>query len=446
MARELAQRGLRAVLVERAELGAEASTAAAGMVAPQAETEHPGPLLRLGLESRRRYPHWVAQLQEESGLDVEYRADGILYLALDRPDERRLAARARWQRRLGLRVLELAGREARRLAGPAVLPTRLRLACHFPDDHRVNNERLAVAAGIAARRAGVTVLEHTAALAIEGRRGSVTGVRTAAGVVRTPVVVNAAGAWAAELRVPAGVTPPPVCPVRGQMLVLRVAPGALRLPLYTRAAYLVPRIDGRVLLGSTRERAGFDKRVTMGAAAALLAAAAAMAPGLAGASLVGAYAGLRPGTPDELPVLGAARDLRGLFYATGLYRSGILLAPAVAAAVADLVVEGRTALPLRGLGPRRTLSSEARDLDVARTQLVRRLHGHGAADERLERREAARSACSQEVGHLGVHPQQRAPRGRVAAWPRAGRAGARRSASVSTERTRPRPRSAGTGW
>lgn len=356
MARELAQRGLRAVLVERAELGAEASTAAAGMVAPQAETEHPGPLLRLGLESRRRYPHWVAQLQEESGLDVEYRADGILYLALDRPDERRLAARARWQRRLGLRVLELAGREARRLAGPAVLPTRLRLACHFPDDHRVNNERLAVAAGIAARRAGVTVLEHTAALAIEGRRGSVTGVRTAAGVVRTPVVVNAAGAWAAELRVPAGVTPPPVRPVRGQMLVLRVAPGALRLPLYTRAAYLVPRIDGRVLLGSTRERAGFDKRVTMGAAAALLAAAAAMAPGLAGASLVGAYAGLRPGTPDELPVLGAARDLRGLFYVTGLYRSGILLAPAVAAAVADLVVEGRTALPLRGLGPRRTLS------------------------------------------------------------------------------------------
>ena len=168
--------------------------------------------------------------------------------------------------------------------------------------------------------------------------------------------MNAAGAWAAELPVPAGVTPPPVRTVRGQMLVLRVAPGALRLPLYTRAAYLVPRIDGRVLLGSTRERAGFDKRVTMGAAAALLAAAAAMAPGLAGASLVGAYAGLRPGT-DELPVLGAARDLRGLFYATGLYRSGILLAPAVAAAIADLVVEGRTALPLRGLGTRRTLSS-----------------------------------------------------------------------------------------
>jgi glycine oxidase len=352
VARELALRGLRVVLLERGELGAEASTAAAGMVAPQAETEHPGPLLRLGLESRRRYPEWVARLQDESGLDVEYRADGILYLGLDRAGARRLAARARWQRGLGLRVLAVSEREARRLAGRAILPARLQLACHFPDDHRVNNERLAVAVGIAARRAGATVMEHTAALAIEGRRRAVAGVRTSAGTIGTPVVVNAAGAWAAQLRVPAGVAPPPVTPVRGQMLVLRAAPGAVRLPLYTRRAYLVPRIDGRVLLGSTRERAGFDKRVTMGAAAALLDAAVAMAPGLAGSSLMRAYAGLRPGTPDELPILGAARDLHGLFYAGGLYRSGILLAPAVGVAIADLVVEGRTALPIRGLGPR----------------------------------------------------------------------------------------------
>jgi glycine oxidase len=344
------------VLVERGELAAEASRAAAGMVAPQAETEHPGPLLRLGIESRRRYPDWVARVQREAGLDVEYRTDGILYLALDRADARLLAARARWQRRLGLRVLEVGAREARRLAGP-VLPPRIVLACHFPDDHRVNNERLVVAVAVAARRAGVTILEHTPALAVEGRRGAVTGVRTGAGTIAAPVAVNAAGAWAADIRLPGELVPPPVFPVRGQMLVLRGTPGALGSPLYTRRAYLVPRLDGRVLLGSTRERAGFDKRVTMGAAAQLLGAAATMAPGLAGLSLVEAYAGLRPGTPDGLPVLGAARDLRGLFYATGLYRSGILLAPAVAAAIADLIVEGRTALPLRGLGPRRTGST-----------------------------------------------------------------------------------------
>jgi glycine oxidase len=348
---------LRTVLVERGELATEASRAAAGMVAPQAETEHPGPLLLLGVESRRRYPEWVARVQDESGLDVEYRRDGILYLALDRADARLLAARARWQRRLGLQVLDVGARQARRLAGPAVLPSRIALACHFPDDHRVNNERLVVAVGVAARRAGVRILAHTPALAIEGRRGAVAGVRTAAGPIATRVAVNAAGAWAADIRLPGRAVPPPVFPVRGQMLVLRGTPGALGLPLYTRRAYLVPRPDGRVLLGSTRERAGFDKRVTMGAAAQLLGAAAAMAPGLAGLTLVDVYAGLRPGTPDGLPVLGAARNLRGLFYATGLYRSGILLAPAVAAAIADLVVDGRTALPVRGLGPRRMRST-----------------------------------------------------------------------------------------
>jgi glycine oxidase len=350
-ARELARRGLRTTILERGELAGEASRAAAGMVAPQAETDRPGPLLRLAVQSRERYPQWVAQLQEESGLDVEYRTDGILYVALDTRDARALGARARWQRQLGLRVEAITIRAARRMA--PVLPSRLHLALHFPDDHRVNNERLAVAAGVAARRSGVDIHEHAQALCVEARRGRVTGVRSDAGVIATRVVVNAAGAWAADLGLPAGVVAPPVFPVRGQMLVLRGAPEALALPLYTRRAYLVPRPDGRVLLGSTRERAGFEKRVTMGAAAELLAAAAAMAPGLADLSVAGAYAGLRPGTPDELPILGPARDLQGLFYATGLYRSGILLAPATATALADLIADGCTALPLRGLGPRR---------------------------------------------------------------------------------------------
>jgi glycine oxidase len=294
----------------------------------------------------------VRALEAESGLDVEYRRDGILYLALDAADARALAARARWQRRLGLRADVLAPSEVRRML--PIARGRVPLAVHFPDDHRVHNERLAIAAAIAARRAGVVIRERTRALRVESRGGRVTGVRTDAGSLRAAVVVNAAGAWAAEIGVPAGVVPPAVFPVRGQMLVLRGAPGRLAMPLYSRRAYLVPRVDGHVLLGSTRERAGFEKRVTMGAAAELLAAAAAMAPGLTDLTLERTYAGLRPGTPDGLPVLGEARELRGLYYATGLYRSGILLAPVTALALADLIVDGRTALPLRGLGPRRS--------------------------------------------------------------------------------------------
>jgi glycine oxidase len=320
------------------------------MVAPQAETERPGPLLRLAVEGRRAYAELVARVRAETGIDVEYRTDGILYLALDDVEARVLSARARWQRRLGLRVTDLGPAAARRLC--PVVSSRIALAVHFPDDHRVNNERLALAAGLAARRAGATLLERTRAIAVEARGGRVRGVRTDAGLVEAPVVVNAAGAWAAEVGLPPGVAPPPVFPVRGQMLVLRASTGELPLPVYSRRGYLVPRLDGRVLLGSTRERAGFDKRVTLGGAAGLLAAAVAMAPGLGDVTVEGAYAGLRPGTADELPILGAARDLPGLYYATGLYRSGILLAPVVATALADLIADGRTALPVAAFRPR----------------------------------------------------------------------------------------------
>jgi glycine oxidase len=351
IARELARRGVRTALVERGVVGAEATRAAAGMVAPQAECERRGPVLSLGLASRARYAAWIAAVEAESGIDVEYATDGIVYAVLDDADARTLAARARWQRAAGLRVERLRATDARRLV-PALSP-RARWALHFPDDHRVNNERLGPAVGVAARRAGVRVLEGVTALRVRARRRRLAGLETSAGTIPSPAVVNAAGAWAGFLALPAGVAPPPVFPVRGQMLVLRGEPRALRRPLYSRRGYLVPRRDGRILAGSTLERAGFDKRVTAGAAAEILAALRALAPGLGALTLEGAYAGLRPGTPDRRPILGAAPGLEGLYYATGHYRSGILLAPATAVAIADLVLEGRTALPLAGMAPAR---------------------------------------------------------------------------------------------
>lgn len=353
VAREIARRAprLRVVLVERGAVGAEATTAAAGMVAPQAECERPGPVLALGTVSRERWPTWAAEIEAESGVDLEYRRDGIVYAVLTAADARALADRARWQRAAGMRVERLTPGAARRLV-PGLTPA-VRGGFWFPDDHRVNNERLGPALGLAARRAGVKVLEHTATVAVRAGRGRVVGVDTSAGRIEAPVVVNAAGAWAAGVGLPPGVAPPPVFPVRGQMLVLRPAGRGLLRPLYSRRGYLVPRGDGRVLLGSTLERVGFEKRVTVRAAAALLDAALTLVPGLSGGSLEGAYAGFRPGTRDQRPLLGPSADLPGLFLATGHYRSGILLAPATAQAVADLVLEGRTALPLGGLAPGR---------------------------------------------------------------------------------------------
>lgn len=356
-ARALARAGLRTVVVERGRVGDEASRAAAGMVAPQAECDGPGPLLDAGIASRRRYARFVAAIEEESDVDVEYRRDGIVYAAIGAMHARRLAGRMRWQRAAGLRVERLSRRDARRRV--PVLSPDVGLAVHFPDDHRVNNERLATAVAVAARRAGARILEDTAALAIEAADGRVTGLRTALGRIASGLVVDAAGAWAADVGVPHGVRPPPVFPVRGQMLVLRVAPGTLACPLYSCAAYLVPRLDGRVLLGSTYERVGFEKRVTLEAASRLLAAARAVAPGLAGASFERAYAGLRPATADHLPVVGRAADVAGLVYAAGLYRSGILLAPLVADAVADLATGGRTRLPVAPFDPGRFTAAPA---------------------------------------------------------------------------------------
>ena len=349
IARELGRRGARTVVVERGELGAEATRAAAGMVAPQAESAGPGPLLRLGLASRGRYGVWTEALAAESGIDVEYRTDGIVYVALTAADARVLAARARWQRAAGLRVERLAN--ARRLV-PS-LSSRVRMALHFPDDHRVNNERLSTALVVAARRAGAHLLERTPVAAVRARRGKVEGVDTGSGPIDAPVVVNAAGAWAGAVGLPPGISPPPVFPVRGQILVLRGAVDTIARPLYSRRGYAVPRADGRVLAGSTLEDAGYEKRVTAGAAAGILAAACAMAPAVGDMTLETAYAGLRPATPDHRPIIGAAPGVAGLLYATGHYRSGILLAPITAAAIADLVVDGRTAVPLAGMSPAR---------------------------------------------------------------------------------------------
>jgi len=349
VARELARRGARTIVVERGEVGAEATRAAAGMVAPQAESSGPGPLLRLGIASRERYAAWTEALAAESGVDVEYRTDGIVYAALTAADVRVLTARARWQRAAGLRVERLA--HPRRHV-PALGP-QVRMALHFPDDHRVNNERLATALVVAARRAGVAVLERTPVAAVRARRGKVTGVDTGAGPVDAPVVVNAAGAWAGRLGLPPGVAPPPVFPVRGQIIVLRGGLEVVPRPLYSLRGYVVPRVDGRVLAGSTLEDAGYEKRVTAGAAADILAAACAMVPRLAGLTLDTAYAGLRPATPDHRPIIGAAPDLDGLVHATGHYRSGILLAPITAEAIADVVMDGRTALPVAAMRPGR---------------------------------------------------------------------------------------------
>lgn len=345
-ARELADAGHDVTLLERRPgLGEEATTAAAGMLSPQMEAaedllvEVPErgageALLELCLAARAGYPGFVEDLEAETGLDVGYRTDGTLVLALTPVEAGRLRRSAEAQRARGLAAEILDAAEVRRLE-PGVTDA-VAAGLHLPDDHQVDPVTLmrAVEAALSARPR-VRVETGAAARALVSADGRVTGVETDGGRLSAPWVVLAAGAWSGGI---AGLPRPlPVRPVKGQMAAVRLSRPTLRLTVGGRGAYCVPRADGRVAIGATVEERGFDASVSRVELDALVAAAAEILPELSGAEIVSRWAGLRPGTPDSLPVLGPDPELAGLVYATGHYRNGILLAPLTAACVAALV-------------------------------------------------------------------------------------------------------------
>ena len=326
LARELALRGAAVTVIDKAEPGAEASGAAAGLLAPQAEGLARGPFFDLALESRRLYPEWTAALTDESRMKVGYRKTGILRCALPGSATERDAYA--WQRRAGLAVEEKDAGEIAALTGGSVSP-EIREAMFFPDEGVVDNRRLTRALWVAAERCGVEFLLGRTARRFLVNGGRCAGVETDEGPVAAAQAVNAAGAWAgfdADF-------PVPVEPVHGQIVEVESAAPALATVVESRDVYVVPR-GGSWLLGSTAERIGFEKRVTAGTIARLIAAASRLLPSLENAAFLRAWSGLRPGTPDGLPVLGRG-PLPGLFLATGHFRNGILLAPVTALAMAD---------------------------------------------------------------------------------------------------------------
>lgn len=340
LALALADGGRRVVVVDREEPGAGASSAAAGMLVVQGETAAAGPFLALARASLPLFAPLAARLRDETGTDVELRQPGLLHAALDEAEAARLEAALHRRRAEGGEARWLGPEEARRLE-PALAP-RITGALHDPAPCQVDNARFTRAlADLAADRGATFRLGHAVTRVMrDGDR--VTGLETEAGPVPAGVTVLAAGAWSAALAATAGLDLP-VRPVKGQMLESRLPAGRLHALVWTEDVYLVPRAGGRVLVGATVEEAGFDTRVTLGGVVRLAAAAVEAVPALAGAALVRTWAGLRPGTPDGLPILGRVAGLEGLVLATGHFRNGILLAPITARLLADLILEGRSA-------------------------------------------------------------------------------------------------------
>lgn len=351
----LAQAGRPTTVLEQREVGPNslpaATWASAGMLAPHVEAE-PGEerLLPLLLESHARWPAFVQELREASGVDVGYRTEGTLVVASDRDQVERLHFQYEFQRRLGLELTWLSG-DAARQREPH-LSRNVIAALYSPHDHQVDNRQVLLALRQAFLAAGGALRERASVAEILVERGEVQGIRLISGeILHAPVVVIAAGAWSATLP---GLPPevrPPVRPIKGQMLALQTPPDAplLRHVVWGRDVYLVPRKDGRLLIGATVEEKDFDAQLTAGGVYTLLRRAWEILPGIDEAPIVEMWAGLRPGSRDDAPILGAT-PVKGLMLATGHYRNGILLAPITADAVSHLILTGETPEGIRGFG------------------------------------------------------------------------------------------------
>ena len=349
IAREAARSGLAVALLERGETGREASGASAGMLAAQLEGHDEGPLARLCLDSRALYPAFLDAVEQESGLGVDRRVEGAIEVARDAAAAEELERSCGRQRERGLPV-ELLDAAALRRAEPA-LRDDARLGLHLPLEHTLDPPALLRALRIAAERAGARVLTSVEVARVTAANGRVSGVTTADGAsYAAPRVVIAAGAWSGSIVVD-GWTMPRSEPVRGQIVCFRAA-DLIRHVVAADDCYLVPRGDGRILVGSTMERAGFDRSVTPEGIETLAAAAIALVPALARAALHGAWAGLRPGSDDGLPLLGQGGP-EGLFHAWGHLRNGIVLTPLTARIVTRLLAGDAPGTDLGPFDPRR---------------------------------------------------------------------------------------------
>ncbi|MFD5427862.1 glycine oxidase ThiO [Streptomyces sp. NPDC127084] len=363
-----AQRGLRTVLADP-DPGGGAARVAAGMLAAVTELHYgEETLLGLNLASARRYPDFAAELEEASGQDTGYRACGTLAVALDADDRAHLRELHGLQRRCGLESVWLTGRDCRRLE-PMLAPG-VRGGLRVDGDHQIDPRRLASALLVACERAGVVfhrafavrlkVKGDRATGALLGSPGAPAGEGPAdAHEVDADQVVLAAGSHSGRL---AGVPDeilPPVRPVKGQVLRLTVpAPRAPFLSRTVRAVvrgsqvYLVPRANGELVVGATSEELGWDTTVTAGGVYELLRDAHELVPGITELPLTETRAGLRPGSPDNAPLLGPT-ELPGLLLATGHYRNGVLLTPVTGDALADALVTGELPEEARPFTPQR---------------------------------------------------------------------------------------------
>jgi len=346
--------GARVLLLEREHLAAGASGVAAGMLAPQVEAPFDDPFFELTLKGRAEHAPLAANLLEDVGLDVEYRATGIVRVARDEAERTELRRRQSWQSARGLRATWLEPGELGEIEPllGGVVGRMLAGGVWLPDEGQVRGSRLVQALAAASVKRGARIQEGSWATGLVVAGDRVTGVRTPTGTLSAPTVVLAAGVWSPDLTRELGLRLP-VVPVKGQIITLRALNRPLQHVIWSGECYLVPKVGGEVILGATVEEGNYDRRPTLAGIGALSEAALEFLPWAGQLVVEGIWAGLRPAAPDRFPIVGRAPGFSNLILATAHFRNGILLGPLTGRWVSQLILEGIAAPELAPFGVER---------------------------------------------------------------------------------------------
>lgn len=337
----LTERQQQVILVEKNQPGQEASAAAAGILAVASGRSKRGPMYQLKRASQELYPALVRELEERTGIDIEYQTVGVLDIVRTDADEKKYRQLYALRQEQGYAAAWLSAEEARRFE-PS-LTEDIRGAVHFADDHHLNNASLAEAWAKAVAQRGATVLTGTTVNEARIDHGKVAAVRIGEDWVSANTIVIAAGSWSRQVGELFGLTIP-VEPAKGQMITVRSS--LVRHVISWSDHYLVPRKNGEVIIGSTVEFVGYDKDVTLETVRTLIDRSVDLVPGIGAAPLQRFWAGLRPYSPTRRPILCRAPGLENVILATGHHRNGIVLAPKTGQLISELITTGQPSISL----------------------------------------------------------------------------------------------------
>jgi len=351
IARDLHKKGVEKIkIIERGEIGRESSYAAAGMLAPNAETDKIDEFFQLCNDSNKLYSNFALELSDETGVDIELDKSGTLYAAFTETDVEEIRRRYEWQSKSGLAVEHLDADAVRKLE-PFISPD-VREALFFPMDWQVENRKLLTALKKYAETNQIEIAENTEVKRLLIENGKITGAETEREKFYAGTVVLATGAWTSFIKA-GNFSMPNVKPIRGQIISYQTAKRLFQTVIYSPRGYLVPRLNGRILIGATVEDAGFDKTVTETGTQILRENALEIAPSLVNLNVAEKWVGLRPFAADALPVLGAFPEIENLYVATAHYRNGILLAPKTGEIITDKIINNTESDYLNFFSPRR---------------------------------------------------------------------------------------------